>query len=199
MEHYIEQQRVERDATDSDRCLLIIVTCFHQAFRPAIIMAKGMECIALRESSFTSKKRTKWPHSSKFLATPLTLAEAGFHHAPSAGAKDNVACFKCQKNIGEWEEDDDPFELHWQKCGRNGACAWAVVRCSPDLEFKNKYGVLHAHVTLFAQCRDVDRNIRIQRGILLPRLLNARAMILSKSALAGRTIRSRIIASPPLR
>ncbi|KAH8830203.1 hypothetical protein DL96DRAFT_1591991 [Flagelloscypha sp. PMI_526] len=103
-------------------------------------MVKGMECLPLRIASFT-KKRPKWPHPTNkgFKATPETLAEAGFYFCPAPGDRDNVACYICDKQVGEWEKDDDPFELHWRKCGVNGGCAWAVVRCcEEEMSYTNK-------------------------------------------------------------
>lgn len=75
------------------------------------------------------KKQLKWPHSEDGMkATPKTLAEAGFYYDPSAKDQDNVSCFICGKHLSEWEPDDDPFDIHWEKCGTS--CAWAVVRCA---------------------------------------------------------------------
>ncbi|KAH9924174.1 uncharacterized protein B0H18DRAFT_1211938 [Fomitopsis serialis] len=46
----------------------------------------------------------------------------------------------CRKELNEWEPDDDPFELHYQKC--NQTCAWAVARCGPELD-KGQDGQYH--------------------------------------------------------
>lgn len=99
-----------------------------------------METLQARLDSFTKgSKRAKgslakststtwkWPHPPTFKATPNTLAEAGFWFNPGRHARDNVRCFICGKELAEWEPDDDPFEIHWEKCGRS--CAWAIVRC----------------------------------------------------------------------
>lgn len=69
----------------------------------------------------------KWPHPSSFKAKPSTLAEAGFYFNPSVKCRDSVTCFICGKELSQWEQADDPFEIHWLKCGRR--CAWAIVRC----------------------------------------------------------------------
>ncbi|KAM6497238.1 inhibitor of apoptosis repeat-containing protein [Amanita muscaria] len=76
------------------------------------------------------KSRTvtlKWPHPPAFLANPAALAEAGFYYSPSLEDQDNVICFECGKQLSEWEEQDDPFDVHWSKCGDK--CSWAAVRC----------------------------------------------------------------------
>jgi hypothetical protein len=98
-----------------------------------------MECLQNRIDSFskpvrvqsTSKtgaaKNVKWPHQKSFIAQPATLAEAGFYFDPSYEERDNATCFACRKELAGWEEDDDPFEIHWTKCAKT--CAWAVVRC----------------------------------------------------------------------
>lgn len=73
------------------------------------------------------KTNSKWPHPESFLATPDTLAEAGFYFDPSSEDKDSVSCYMCGKQLAEWAENDDPFEIHFKKCGKK--CAWANVRC----------------------------------------------------------------------
>lgn len=65
----------------------------------------------------------KWPHPAKVDA----LAEAGFFWQPTAQDRDNVQCFLCGKTLAGWEEDDDPLELHWEKC--KDKCGWAASRC----------------------------------------------------------------------
>ncbi|KAG2752793.1 inhibitor of apoptosis repeat-containing protein [Suillus brevipes Sb2] len=99
-----------------------------------------MESLQARIDSFSKSKRVKkssksnsasatvkWPHPSSFNANPHTLAEAGFYWVPSWEDKDSVACFLCHKELSDWDEEDDPFLIHWQKCG--STCAWAIVRC----------------------------------------------------------------------
>lgn len=75
----------------------------------------------------SSTATLKWPHPPDFKANPETLAEAGFYYDPAYGDSDNVTCYICEKELGGWEEDDDPFLLHWVKCGQR--CCWASVRC----------------------------------------------------------------------
>ena len=100
-----------------------------------------MEVFKTRLESFTRPKRgkgvrtqsgQKWPHPEYFLATPETLAEAGFYFDPSSEDKDNVTCYMCGKELSEWDERDDPFEIHYKKCGKK--CAWANVRCGLGAE-----------------------------------------------------------------
>ncbi|KAJ2930028.1 hypothetical protein H1R20_g7060, partial [Candolleomyces eurysporus] len=98
-----------------------------------------MECLQSRIDSFSKTKRVKnpskpsssialkWPHPDSFKATPDTLAEAGFFYDPSADDPDNVTCFMCEKELGGWEEDDDPFDIHFDKCAQK--CGWANTRC----------------------------------------------------------------------
>ncbi|KAG1906128.1 uncharacterized protein F5891DRAFT_942184 [Suillus fuscotomentosus] len=99
-----------------------------------------MESLQARIDSFLKSKRVKrsskpnstsatvkWPHPSSFNANPHTLAEAGFYWVPSWEDRDSVACFLCHKELSDWDEDDNPFLIHWQKCGNT--CAWAIVRC----------------------------------------------------------------------
>ncbi|KAF5362388.1 hypothetical protein D9756_002189 [Leucocoprinus leucothites] len=110
-----------------------------------------MECLQNRIESFNkpvrvqnasktgAAKNIKWPHPPSFIAKPETLAEAGFYFDPSYGDRDNVTCFVCGKELGGWEENDDPFEIHWNKCAKT--CAWAVVRCAlkDDLDASGRY------------------------------------------------------------
>ncbi|KAH0583061.1 hypothetical protein H2248_010949 [Termitomyces sp. 'cryptogamus'] len=100
-----------------------------------------MECLQNRIDSFAKPKRVKnpaksssfvsvkWSHPPhpEFIATPETLAEAGFYFNPSFDDRDNVACFVCDKQLAYWEAEDDPFDIHWAKCGDK--CCWAIVRC----------------------------------------------------------------------
>jgi hypothetical protein len=111
-----------------------------------------MECLENRVLSFSKGKRVKvgsrqqtlkWPHPSSgtdsFIATPKILAEAGFYFKPSAEDRDNVSCFMCHKELSQWEQDDDPFDIHYEKCG--GRCAWATLRCGlrEDMDKKGRY------------------------------------------------------------
>ncbi|KAJ6561078.1 hypothetical protein DFH09DRAFT_1279334 [Mycena vulgaris] len=89
-----------------------------------------MEVLQNRLDSFVKQKRgktLKWPHPKTWLATPETLAEAGFYFDPSTDDPDNATCFMCNKQVTEWAEDDDPFDIHWTKCAK--VCAWANLRC----------------------------------------------------------------------
>ena len=107
-----------------------------------------MEVFESRLESFTKARRVKqtakrtvslkWPHPTHFVATPDTLTEAGFFFNPTWDARDSVECFFCGKCLDGWEEEDDPFTLHWDKC--RDTCAWAVVRCGlrDDVDRKGK-------------------------------------------------------------
>ncbi|KAI0635243.1 hypothetical protein C8Q77DRAFT_1156558 [Trametes polyzona] len=82
-------------------------------------------------SSKQASASAKWPHPPTWKATPDSLAEAGFYYNPSPHDPDNVTCFMCKKDLCGWEPEDDPFEIHYEKC--SDVCAWAVVRCQkPD-------------------------------------------------------------------
>ncbi|KAG6841122.1 hypothetical protein C0991_001691 [Blastosporella zonata] len=89
-----------------------------------------MEFLQSRIDSFTKPRRVKNPTKSSFIsvkwnhpphphfiATTETLAEAGFYFNPSFEDRDNVACFMCNKQLSDWEPEDDPFDIHWEKCG----------------------------------------------------------------------------------
>lgn len=54
------------------------------------------------------------------------MARAGFYFKPAPGDEDNVACFLCQKNMSEWDVDDDPSEQHLR---HNNSCGWALTMC----------------------------------------------------------------------
>jgi hypothetical protein len=75
----------------------------------------------------------KWPHPPSFKATPATLADAGFLFAPSASFKDNVVCFSCKKELNDWNQDDDPAEVHFDKCA--DTCSWASLKCGLVRDF----------------------------------------------------------------
>ena len=81
----------------------------------------------VKNTSLTTSSAVKWPHPPSYTATPLSLAEAGFYFNPSWEDRDNVTCFMCGKELSDWTELDDPFDIHWVKC--SASCVWAVVRC----------------------------------------------------------------------
>ena len=84
----------------------------------------------------------KWPHPARYKATPNTLAEAGFYFNPTSECPDNVTCFMCEKELADWDEDDDPFSIHWAKC--SNSCSWAMVRCSlrSDMKEDGRYAFM---------------------------------------------------------
>jgi hypothetical protein len=98
-----------------------------------------MEVLQARIDSFKKSKRIKnpkkpsssatvrWPHPPDFKANPETLADAGFFYNPSYEGRDSVTCYVCDKELEDWEKDDDPYIIHWEKCGQT--CCWAIVRC----------------------------------------------------------------------
>ncbi|KAI6155645.1 hypothetical protein BKA82DRAFT_991352 [Pisolithus tinctorius] len=75
----------------------------------------------------TQSATVKWPHPPSYKANANTLAEAGFFFCPSWDDRDCVACFLCGKELSDWDAQDDPFAVHYEKCGE--ACGWAIVRC----------------------------------------------------------------------
>ncbi|CAJ2514005.1 Uu.00g021240.m01.CDS01 [Anthostomella pinea] len=62
-----------------------------------------------------------WPHRQ---LNPEHFARAGFFFAPTSEFRDNTVCFLCHKNVGGWEENDNPFEEHLRLSPH---CGWAVV------------------------------------------------------------------------
>ncbi|KAI0360603.1 hypothetical protein OH77DRAFT_1470713 [Trametes cingulata] len=92
------------------------------SFQP--FKSKRTKASSSRQASASS---SKWPHPPTWKATPNSLAEAGFYYNPGPNEADNVTCFMCKKNLCGWEPEDDPFEIHYEKC--SDVCAWAVVRC----------------------------------------------------------------------
>ncbi|KAJ1969416.1 hypothetical protein IWQ62_000638 [Dispira parvispora] len=86
----------------------------------------GMQAYENRANSFNEAK-WPWPHpNSTFLATPETLAKAGFYFNPQPLSRDAVQCFLCNKSLDGWERSDDPFEEH---ISHAPDCAWAMVIC----------------------------------------------------------------------
>jgi hypothetical protein len=77
-----------------------------------------------RRQSLIPRDFVEWPHPSNYLATPETLADAGFYHSPSPFDPDNVACFLCGKELGDWQPQDDPFKIHAEKCPK---CSWVLL------------------------------------------------------------------------
>jgi len=98
-----------------------------------------MQSVAARINSFAppsppKSTRTRraatpklsWPHPDSFLANPKSLAEAGFYHFPSDEDPDNVICFMCDKELSQWEPEDNPLHVHVEKCP---TCPWVMVKC----------------------------------------------------------------------
>lgn len=86
------------------------------SFRPTP-QATGRSSTAKAKAS----KTCQWPHRQ---LDPETFANAGFYFAPTPKYPDNTACFLCDKNMGGWEEDDNPFVEHLRLSPH---CGWAIV------------------------------------------------------------------------
>lgn len=118
-----------------------------------------MEAFQNRLDSFKPKKvkhgsknvTLKWPHPEHFKANAQSLAEAGFYFDPSFDDKDAVKCFMCGKMLSEWEEEDDPFDIHWSKCAKT--CAWANVRCGLREDMNEDGGQVFLYLQV-DPCRD---------------------------------------------
>ena len=120
-----------------------------------------MEGLQDRINSFRKPKRVKnpnkpsstitlkWPHPPTFLANPDTLAEAGFYYDPSPDDPDSVTCFMCDKELSGWEAEDDPFDIHYDKCASK--CSWAFVRCGlrRDMDKDGKCDTLFSYLSPF--------------------------------------------------
>lgn len=105
-----------------------------------------MQSYNARYASFIPKPRSKlssktpdlkWPHPASFLATPTSLASAGFYFNPSVHTPDAVSCFICDKGLADWDPEDDPAEIHSQKCPK---CPWAVLKCVTDINDNGRSG-----------------------------------------------------------
>jgi hypothetical protein len=118
-----------------------------------------MESIQTRRNTFitgarvkTGKKTTvfRWPHPAHYGANPDTLADAGFYFTPSPDDRDCVRCFACGKELSEWDSDDNPHAIHYQKCG--STCPWAIVRCGLEMERdkRGRYVMLSDQQTMYS-------------------------------------------------
>ncbi|KAJ8585228.1 BIR-domain-containing protein [Rhizopogon salebrosus TDB-379] len=137
-----------------------------------------MECFQARVDSFLKSKRikktsksnsasttVKWPHPTSFNANPTSLAEAGFYWSPSWKDRDTVICFLCSKELSDWDHEDDPLEIHWERCGHS--CAWAMVRCGLSQDtaedgsyvFSNKERVPTTKIMEGARLRTFGENL----------------------------------------
>ncbi|KAF9190322.1 hypothetical protein BGZ51_008746 [Haplosporangium sp. Z 767] len=59
------------------------------------------------------------------MATPATLADAGFFWQPAPSSPDNVVCFLCGKSLDGWMDTDDPYQEHLSHSRR---CGWAIIK-----------------------------------------------------------------------
>eukprot|EP00043_Microstomoeca_roanoka_P013933 m.137087 g.137087 ORF g.137087 m.137087 type:complete len:376 (+) comp15884_c0_seq7:125-1252(+) len=64
-----------------------------------------------------------WP-KHLYKATPEDFAKAGFVYLPCKDSPDQLTCFKCKKSLDGWEENDDPFEEHYN---HNKRCTYIKV------------------------------------------------------------------------
>ncbi|KAI1339496.1 hypothetical protein F5Y15DRAFT_74589 [Xylariaceae sp. FL0016] len=79
--------------------------------------------VSRRASTAKAKgpKSLSWPHRT---LDPDHFARAGFFFEPTPNHPDNTVCFLCLKNVGGWEENDNPFEEHLRL---SPTCGWAIV------------------------------------------------------------------------
>lgn len=106
-----------------------------------------MEVFETRLSTFSASRTKKnglpahpaWPlkPSTHPNLTPRNLAQAGWYFKPTKSEPDLVKCFLCGKELGGWEEQDDPFKEHLGHDGKNN-CGWAKTWCT--IEVKKKEG-----------------------------------------------------------
>ncbi|OSX63298.1 hypothetical protein POSPLADRAFT_1045669 [Postia placenta MAD-698-R-SB12] len=128
----------------------------------------SMQTLQARLDSFKKSKRTKqslsrstsanslkWPHPSSYRATPQTLADAGFYYDPSLEDRDNVICFMCEKELSDWDADDDPFEIHWDKC--RSTCPWAAARCGLALDVDERGNFHFTDPTRFPTSKTMEK------------------------------------------
>ncbi|KAE8391083.1 hypothetical protein BDV23DRAFT_74894 [Aspergillus alliaceus] len=98
-------------------------------------MAEEMETFAARLASFDlvlhpEKRRTSgakavkpiaWPHRRP---SPAELAHAGFYYNPYETNPDNTTCFRCNRALDGWEEEDNPITEHLKHAND---CGWAIM------------------------------------------------------------------------
>lgn len=157
-----------------------------------------MEALQSRVDSFKAHKvrngtktvTLKWPHPSSFAATPQTLAEAGFFFEPSTDTRDGVRCFMCAKELSEWEVDDDPFDIHFNKCQKK--CPWAVLRCGlvRDIDTRGKYVVLTLTNLFSSFASLVSRADTLYRFVFADKLRLPGSKVMEKARLATFTTNS---------
>ncbi|CDZ98431.1 Apoptosis inhibitor IAP1 and related BIR domain proteins [Phaffia rhodozyma] len=112
------------------------------ALRPAYIK---MEVYETRLSTFAASRTKKhglpahpaWPlkPATHPKLTPDNLAQAGWYFRPTKAEPDLVKCFLCAKELGGWEEQDDPFVEHLGHDGLN-KCGWARTKCWVEVRKK---------------------------------------------------------------
>ncbi|KAL1469176.1 hypothetical protein MTO96_004891 [Rhipicephalus appendiculatus] len=87
--------------------------------RKAVLEAETDKHMNLVENRLASFER--WPFiGGDCLCTPERMSEAGFYHCPTAEELDLARCYVCFKELGCWEQGDDPFNEH----SRSTDCAF---------------------------------------------------------------------------
>ncbi|PCH45062.1 BIR-domain-containing protein [Wolfiporia cocos MD-104 SS10] len=51
----------------------------------------------------------------------------------------------CGKELSDWDAEDDPFEIHYDKCSKT--CAWAAARCSAAIDIDEDGNLLTTNAT----------------------------------------------------
>ena len=57
----------------------------------------------------------RYPHRSPYLAVPARLVEAGFVHWPTPEHRDRVFCPHCEIKVFDWQQDQDPRQVHLER------------------------------------------------------------------------------------
>ncbi|KAF3942342.1 hypothetical protein ABW19_dt0208269 [Dactylella cylindrospora] len=127
---------VEINGSDAEDALVIKASKPSKTSRQSGVKAfytqeereKSFAVTGARKRQSNPKKGSKaqkwtWPSDHPH---PELMAKAGFYFKPAQGDEDNVACFLCQKNMSEWDPEDDPAEQHVR---HNNSCGWALTMC----------------------------------------------------------------------
>ncbi|KAL8770603.1 MAG: hypothetical protein Q9209_003671 [Squamulea sp. 1 TL-2023] len=80
---------------------------------------------------------TSWPHTF----SPLELVYAGFRSAANTTSPDNVICYGCKLEIGDWSEENDPLSAHLEDSA-DCPIALAIEKNQEDTEEEIKQHTL---------------------------------------------------------
>ena len=103
-----------------------------------VIPPKNFSDSIVRKDSFSLFPNASSRTAVALLNTQLTekLVEAGFYYDPKEKSQDRTVCFSCKLALCDWEDSDDPFQVHYR---RKSDCKY-VLKLIEEVNLKLSLG-----------------------------------------------------------